>query len=722
MLKQILILTCAISLFSCGTNQVPNPDLSVAQKMIQRLLPNHYQQFTVNIVASDDSLDVFEIEMAGDKVKVTGSSIPALGSAINYYLKNYCHCQISRTGTNLNLPDKLPVVEKKIHIRSPYKYRYYLNYCTFNYSMSWWGWKEWEHELDWMALHGVNLSLAIIGHEKVWQETLRKFNVSEDEILKFIPGPSYTAWWLMGNLQGWGGPVDQAWIDSRVELQKKILKRMTELGIQPVLQNFYGFVPDVMREKFPNNDIRFGGIWAGKEGFQRPATLVPTDPLFSKMAAVYYEEQKKLYGAWKFYGGDPFHEGGEKKGIDITASAKAIESSLIKAYPEATWVLQGWWENPTDELLAGTSKDKILILDLFCESTPQWRARNGFDGRNWVWCALLNFGSKVGMFGKLDTCSIEPIRALNSKFGKNMKGIGMIIEGNETNPVNFDLIYDMAWRHESPDMHEWLKNYTHYRYGAINDSAVKAWNILRKTAYNCNTNQCGTSESFICARPKLVIDRVFEWGQTKIYYVPSELEYAGKLLASCNSEFKNCDTYQYDLVDVTRQALSNRTQKIHQELITAFNQKDKKIFESKATELLNIMYDEDTLLATRKEFMLGTWLEAAKRLGTSGFEKDMNECNARTMITVWGTQGVSKDLHDYSCREWSGMISDFYIPRWKMFIDDLRDKLNNKPTKEIDWYAFESSWVLKRNLFPDIPKGNSVDIALHLQQKYKIGN
>lgn len=47
------------------------------------------------------------------------------------------------------------------------------------------------------------MPLAIIGTEAVWQNTLRKFNVPEAAISRFIPGPAYTAWWLMGNLEGW---------------------------------------------------------------------------------------------------------------------------------------------------------------------------------------------------------------------------------------------------------------------------------------------------------------------------------------------------------------------------------------------------------------------------------------------------------------------------------------------------------------------------------------
>ena len=79
--------------------------------------------------------------------------------------------------------------------------------------MAFWSWEQWQKELDWMALNGVNLALSTVGTEAVWQNTLRRFNFSESEIFDFIPGPAFQAWWLMGNLEGYDGPVTQKYID-----------------------------------------------------------------------------------------------------------------------------------------------------------------------------------------------------------------------------------------------------------------------------------------------------------------------------------------------------------------------------------------------------------------------------------------------------------------------------------------------------------------------------
>ena len=52
--------------------------------------------------------------------------------------------------------------------------------------MAWWDWERWQREIDWMAMHGINMPLAVIGQEAVWQNTLRRFKMNDDEIRTFL--------------------------------------------------------------------------------------------------------------------------------------------------------------------------------------------------------------------------------------------------------------------------------------------------------------------------------------------------------------------------------------------------------------------------------------------------------------------------------------------------------------------------------------------------------
>ena len=184
--------------------------------------------------------DGFELSSRGDKIVLAGNDGVAIASALYYYLNEYCHCQITWNGVNMNLPAQLPKVTQKITKNSPYEYRYYLNYCTYNYSMSWWDWNRWEKEIDWMALHGINMPLAITGEEYVWNEVYKEMGFTDKELEGFFCGPAYFSWFWMGNLDGWGGPLPQSWMNRQKELQLKILQRERELGMKPVLSAFTG--------------------------------------------------------------------------------------------------------------------------------------------------------------------------------------------------------------------------------------------------------------------------------------------------------------------------------------------------------------------------------------------------------------------------------------------------------------------------------------------------
>ena len=88
------------------------------------------------------------------------------------------------------------------------------------------------------------------------------------------------------------------------------------------------------------------------------------------------------------------------------------------------------------------------------------------------------------------------------------------------------------------------------------------------------------------------------------------------------------------------------------------------------------------------------------------------EKNARTQITYWGPDDPSTDLHDYASKEWSGLLLDFYLPRWEMFVRELDARLDGKPPNEVDYFTFERHWTEQRNTFPATPVGDPVATAV----------
>jgi alpha-N-acetylglucosaminidase len=174
-------------------------------------------------IPAEAGLDVFELESVDGRVIVRGSTGVAIASGVNWYLKYYCHCHLSFNGDQLKIPRPLPVVPEKIRQVSPFRYRYCFNFCAFSYTVAWWDWEQWQRMIDWMALQGINMPLAVTGQEAVWQNAYRRLGLTDDELTKFFVGPGHLPFGWMGCMDEWGGPLPQSWIDRHVKLQKQIV-------------------------------------------------------------------------------------------------------------------------------------------------------------------------------------------------------------------------------------------------------------------------------------------------------------------------------------------------------------------------------------------------------------------------------------------------------------------------------------------------------------------
>jgi len=706
MKKKILVLfSIATLLFACNSNnKVTSNRFPQVLTLIQRQIPGYEGQFILDSIASDQGQDVFEIESVNDKIVLRGNCPVAVASAFQWYLKYVCNCQISQAGMNINLPKNLPMVKTKIRQVNQHELRYFLNYCTFNYTTSFWDWKDWEKELDWMAMNGINLALAINGSEEVWQNTMKSLNFSDEDIASFIPGPCYQAWWLMSNLEGWGGPVSQTWIKSRTVLQKQILARMKEFGIEPVFQGFFAMVPTTFKKKFPDAKVFSGGDWCG---YPRPDVVDPNDPMFKKAANVFYKEQEKLFGKAKFYGGDLFHEGGNKKGVDLTKCASIVQKSMQNHAPGSKWVLQGWMNNPEDSLLAGLNKEQTLIIDLFCESFPSWKTRGGMKGFPFIWATINNFGGRNGLYGKLDSAVLNLSEARNLK---NLGGIGVIPEGIKVNPLVFEFFFELAWHKELPKPAEWIKGYIASRYGKPNANCEKAWAIFLNTIYNIPVKY-DEPQNIICSRPSLDIIHSAPWGFYDIRYKQKDFIKGLDYFMACANEYSNSDAYLYDLVDFTRQALLGEIQITYKNIVESYKNKDLNGLEKYSKKFIELAEAEEKILSTRPEFLLGNWIDKARKIAETDKEKDLFEQNARMLITTWGYAEQHEILNDYAHREWAGLISDFYLPRWKLFLEYLQNNLAGKNSKLPDFKVWEEEWTKKKNSFTTQTVGNTIDLS-----------
>ncbi|MEO6284234.1 MAG: alpha-N-acetylglucosaminidase [Dyadobacter sp.] len=720
---RLCLVLCLIVLSQTTKAQVI---ISSGKSLISRVVPAHASRFEVEELTSKSGKDEFEIESKNGKVVLRGSSGVAVASALYHYLTEYAHCQITWNGTNLSLPEKLPIVPLKISKATIYNYRYNLNYCTFNYSMSWWDWERWQKEIDWMALHGINMPLAITGEEYTWLEVYRDMGFSENDLKDFFSGPAYFGWFWMGNLDGWGGPLPLTWMESHKTLQQQIVKRERELGMKPVLPAFTGHVPAAFKKKFPKAQLKATN-WTN--GFGDTYILDSQDPLFAEIGKKFLDKQTELYGTDHLYSADTFNEN-EPPTDDpayLSKLSERIYDGMKLADADAIWVMQGWlfysdrkfWKSPQIEaLLKAVPDDKMILLDLAAEIEPVWKRTGAFYGKPWIWNMLNNFGGNVNLFGRMEGVASGPAQAWNDPHKKRLEGIGLTMEAIEQNPIIYELMMDHTWRTTPIDLDDWLKKYARNRYGKDDSDLNQAWQVLRQTVYNGKEIRDG-AESIVTGRPTLYSTTI--WTRTKLNYAPEALLPAWELFVKSAKKGSKADGFRYDLVDVSRQVLANYAMVVQEKWVDAFKKGDKMAFKKHCKEFIDLINDMDLLLATRKDFLLGPWLADARKWGTNAEEKALYERNARDLITLWG--GADSPLHEYSNRQWSGLLSDFYKVRWEKFFVMLDSSLESG--SEPDFKSFEKNisewewtWVNEQKSFPVLEKGNSVATAVKLHSKY----
>ncbi|NQT38150.1 MAG: alpha-N-acetylglucosaminidase, partial [Planctomycetes bacterium] len=603
-------LGCLIVLFAtAGIASAATPE-EAARGLLQRILPDRVDEFVLQTIPEEDGQDVFELESVDGKIVVRGSDGVAIASGVNWYLKYYCQCHLSFNGDQLDLPETLPVVGEKVRQVSPFRYRYCFNFCAFSYTLAWWDWDQWERMIDWMALNGINMPLSVTGQEAIWQKVYRDLGLTDEQIDRFFVGPGFLPFGWMGCMDGWCGPVPQSWIDSHLVLQKKIVARQRALGMTPVLQGFTGHVPAALREKFPDARLQRLPSWC-----QFPGThfVDPTDPLFERIGKAFIQEQTRQFGTDHLYASDTFIEMQPPSNDPefLAAMGRAVHGAMTAGDPDAVWVMQGWifsfkasfWQRPQREALLGSVPDeRMIVLDLHCESTPMWSRTEAFHGKPWVWCIIHNFGGTVGLFGGLQQFSQDLAKALASPERGKLRGIGMIMEGFGYNPIVFDRIGDMAFRSKVPPLQPWVRDFANRRYGKRIPEARDAWQLLVETAYRLP----GNPRSIVCRRPSLSLGHATP-------YDPIALYDAWEKLLACADRLEGVETYEFDTVHLTRQVLVELAATMYADIIRAYRAEDREALAKANARFLQLLDDLDRLLATRGDFLLGRWLADAKR-------------------------------------------------------------------------------------------------------------
>lgn len=686
-------------------------DIDQAKALAERLSHQLLQKVDFELITSSiNGSDIFSIESRGNKVVIGGNNANSMAVGLNRYLNRYCKTTVSwYADIAIDLPSTLPDVPVKETVEARVPQRFFLNYCTFGYTMPFWDWADWERFIDWMALNGINMPLAITGQEAVWYNVWTKMGMTDEEVRSYFTGPVYLPWHRMANIDAWCGPLPKEWLDGQAELQKKIVERERALNMRPVLPAFAGHVPRQLKEIYPNADIKAMSTWDEFEEPYRTFFLNSEDPLYTKIQKMFLEEQTRMFGTDHIYGIDPFNEMDPPSFEPdyLNKISKHIYQSLTAVDPQAEWLQMGWFlyyqrKDYTPErakaMLTGVPQGKMTMLDYYCEYKEMWRDLDGFFGQPYIWCYLGNFGGNSNIQGNVKLAG-EKLEAALKEGGKNLVGIGSTLEGLEVQQFPYEYIFEKAWDFKKTD--EQVINELADRHAGYNSQPVReAWKILYDSVLNIRpTTFCGPLP---CQYPEL--DKTH--GRCSVRYNPQQLLSAWDKLLEQKSV--GTDAMTIDLIWIGRQLLGDLFLVDKKEFDKAYHGRDIMKMEGLMEEMGHIVLLMEALNQCHPFCTMHKWIEQARDLGVDPEVKDYYEMNARRLVTTWGG-----DLNDYSCRNWSGLIGNYYFERWYCYFNYLitlaaQGKDYNHAELQESIKKIQESWPMQKGLERPIQQDNDI--------------
>ena len=225
-------------------------------------------------------------------------------------------------------------------------HRFALNDTNDGYTGPYRDWDAWERELDVLALHGVNEVLVYIGGDAVYHDTFRQFGYSDAEMRAWIPAPAHQPWWLLQNMSGFGGPVSRQLLERRADLAAQDRRPGARAGHDPGAARLLRHRPGRLRR------AKHGGARPCPQGtwvrLQAPRLARPAHRRTShEVADAFYRAPDELFGDITMYKMDLLHEGGNPGDVPVGEAAQAVETARCSsAHPGAIWAILGWQTNP----------------------------------------------------------------------------------------------------------------------------------------------------------------------------------------------------------------------------------------------------------------------------------------------------------------------------------------------------------------------------------------
>ena len=712
------------------------PDIQPAYDLISRVFGERAAavfslSLDANATCRGKQPPCFGLSADASRVSLTASSMSELTYGIGYYTRFHCGLTVGwkRGGGSHTSAGSWPCHVQSSADRTQINeavaravaYTYEDNVCTHSYSYVWYDEARWTAHIDWMALSGINVFLALTGQEEIQYKAFRRFNLSDTQIREFFNGPAYLTWSRGQDLQsvgaaampeGGGSGLPRSWMQSQWKLQKTILSQTRALGIIGVLPAFQGNLPPQIKALHPTANISVVSPRPPRipPGDGTPdsggcAWIASTDPLFGQVADAWMQIMLEDFGTDHWYQCDgfftgakpPWYEAPEQEAVGRWDGSAPIEpdqdwapvwaaawSGMARTDPAARWLYQGWairgWHDA-----AGASRIRALYeavphgqwipLDMDVRGIWRYFGNYSFFGEPFIWTTLHNMGGNDGLKGDMRLLASIPTDALDAR--SSIIGTGATPEGINQNPPYYEYTYDTAW-HTTPQLlSAWFETYSSRRYGnTANAQAAAAWDILSTTVYN---SQAGGWHD----------DTGVEWNglsnvpTAKGINITALFQGWQLLIQAGASVGHHYDTLNYDIVNVGREILAQLITQFQANLTAAVIAIDKQQALSIADTLLSAYKDIDELVGCDEGFLLGAWIADAKKWANgSDAPASYYEWQARSQVSAWwpvapsdrkvnATYTKLPSLDNYANKHWNGLIRDFYARRVQCYINQI---------------------------------------------------
>ncbi|MBE6784355.1 MAG: alpha-N-acetylglucosaminidase [Ruminococcaceae bacterium] len=631
-------------------------------ELIRRVSPDICEKFSFEIINKTTEEDFYGYKAKDGRIHLFGTDKVCVAKAFGKYLENCLNIKFSPCGGDIPEITDAPLPEKEFSAYIPQKMRVFGDYTLYSNNAWKWTFEDWEKFLDILAMNGVNMAVNLAGNEGVYFYTLIKMDFPQDFALEFISGPAFYAWQMSNRLYNYIPNKSFDHIERSLEMGKKVVSRMKELGITPILSTFSGLVPDVTTKLFDAKEVSINDKWAG---FAKTYRFRVETTNFRRFFLKYLEVQDEHLGTSDYYMCNQLcslNIGTKKKEIAyLETLGKALDKVADFYNENATLVF------PSDgfrkEFVSSVKRCKTLILDI---DSAMHNITDGFDGHDFILGNSQHNNAHNSMQGDIEEVASNPYLECKEQYD-NTVGVGFFPENLRQNPMFHTLSFDMLTECGKIDLTEWYKKYEIARYGKTDDDAEKRISLYRKTCYSKEHSAVPVG-SAICTRPQLNLRHTGIYDRVESLYDNKDLLEIYRSLEKLGADTEG---YKYDLVNIVKQLLDNEAFPLHKEVAALYRERNMELFLEKSKKFLEIIDDANEVLVCHKYFNASYYIDELKKIAANKDELTYFIINYIASIGLWGPMIEDNQRYDYGWQMLGNFLPCYQRVRWEKFFEHL---------------------------------------------------